>query len=148
MFKKVCRLALAASVSLSCGLLIFATIVGLSGIPVFEPGFHELPVETKVDRARSNVIDATAALSRFIQQHGYAPQSVRALYKPVNYGSVSEGWFDPFSYRPIRRQFWPLRMLNSPSTITIYSVGPDGTDQFTSIAYDPTNGIISIGDIW
>jgi len=32
--------------------------------------------------------------------------------------------------------------------VVVYSVGPDKTDDGAKIAYDPTNGLVSKGDIW
>jgi len=48
--------------------------------------------------------------------------------------SVSRG--DPFSGEPLKMQDG-----------IVYSIGPDGEDNFCSIIYDPTNGTGSPGDI-
>ncbi|MEN6625998.1 MAG: hypothetical protein ABFD69_07220 [Candidatus Sumerlaeia bacterium] len=51
-------------------------------------------------------------------------------------------WRDPFTGKP-------LRVINGTSnTLTIYSLGPDAVDQRCRVTYDPTNGIISPGDVW
>lgn len=48
---------------------------------------------------------------------------------------------DPFANEP-------LKTVQADDEITIYSVGPDRTDQRASVRYDPTNGTLSAGDIW
>lgn len=49
-------------------------------------------------------------------------------------------WRDPFSNKA-------LKTLETTSTLTIYSVGPDVQDQRAAIEYDPTNGVMSGGDL-
>lgn len=42
-----------------------------------------------------------------------------------------------------------LKIINPPDIdFTVYSIGPDKKDDITDIAYDPTNGTISPGDIF
>jgi hypothetical protein len=41
----------------------------------------------------------------------------------------------------------PLRYFSTPDAFTVYSVGPDRKDDRATLAYDPTNGTVSSGDI-
>lgn len=55
-------------------------------------------------------------------------------------GESAEPRVDPFSGKPLKR-------IHGAGDVTIYSVGPDREDQHATIAYDPTNGTRSAGDI-
>lgn len=48
---------------------------------------------------------------------------------------------DPFSEKPF---LWAMDAAGKP---TAYSVGPDFKDDAAKITYDPTNGMVSVGDI-
>lgn len=49
-------------------------------------------------------------------------------------------WRDPFTERPLQH--------NAPTTPTlVWSLGPDLADQHGQVAYDPTNGALSAGDL-
>jgi hypothetical protein len=41
-----------------------------------------------------------------------------------------------------------MRLLSTSDSLICYSIGPDKNDNNATITYDPTNGTISIGDIW
>jgi len=42
----------------------------------------------------------------------------------------------------------PSKIIGDGDERIVYSVGPDGIDDQAKIAYDPTNGSVSAGDIW
>ena len=42
----------------------------------------------------------------------------------------------------------PYRLKDASPAVWVYSIGPDRLDQKGEILYDPTNGMVSIGDIW
>jgi len=41
-----------------------------------------------------------------------------------------------------------MRSLSTTDSLICYSLGPDKRDNRATVAYDPTNGTISVGDIW
>ncbi|MCE5229709.1 DUF1380 domain-containing protein [bacterium] len=53
---------------------------------------------------------------------------------------AAEPQTDPFNNEP-------LKTVSGDKSITIYSIGPDKVDQHAAIAYDPTNGTLSAGDM-
>ncbi len=87
------------------------------------PNHMECMVRTATNLARLRV--CLAALDRTIAVEGAAPTPPR----------------DPFADGP-------LRELDEPAGTVIYSLGPDRADQRAAIAYDPTNGTTSPGDIF
>jgi hypothetical protein len=62
---------------------------------------------------------------------------------PTNHGElINQPARDPFS-----EQGNPLKIISTPEEVVVYSIGPDLLDQEAQIAYDPTNGSISEGDV-
>ena len=75
-----------------------------------------------------------------------------AKYRLVTQGSFpkSADQFAPFLPQgPPKDPFGdgPLKFLSTTDSLTCYSIGPDKNDNRATIAYDPTNGTISGGDI-
>lgn len=52
----------------------------------------------------------------------------------------SEEFFDPYTRRALL-----LRQVDG--VVYVYSVGPDRADDHAEILYDPTNGVVSKGDL-
>lgn len=107
-----------------------------------------LPTEVRSDpreaEARANVVDGRFELIR---------SATAAKYRLVAQGKFpnSNGEFGPFLPQgPPRDPFsdGPMRFLSATDSLICYSIGPDRSDNNTTITYDPTNGTISAGDIW
>jgi len=65
---------------------------------------------------------------------------------PSDFGPLLSEGADP---DPFTNFALPLRILQYPDRpFVVYSVGPDREDQLAEIAYDPTNGTISRGDLF
>jgi hypothetical protein len=79
---------------------------------------------------------ATAAKQRLVMQ-GEFPKSAKQFGPLLPDGPPK----DPFGDGP-------LKFLSTTDSLTCYSIGPDKSDDRATVAYDPTNGTISPGDIW
>jgi len=79
---------------------------------------------------------ATAAKYRLVSQGGF-PKSNDQFGPFLPQGPPR----DPFSDGP-------MRLLSTSDSLICYSIGPDKNDNNATITYDPTNGTISVGDIW
>ena len=125
------------------------------------PSTYDLDTEDGVRGAFSQAsIDlrstATALESHYIDHNTY-PTETRALTTPIAY--LSKELTDVFDrdHGPIRLSVFNAEEYSGAtegadgrplySAYRIWSVGPDREDQQGDIIYDPTNGLVSGGDI-
>ena len=82
------------------------------------------------------ILETAAATKLYELKEGKLPTSPQELVPTY----ISELPIDTFTKNPII-----LKSLGQ--SFTIYSYGPDTTDDNGQIKYDPTNGIMSRGDL-
>jgi hypothetical protein len=113
-----------------------------------ESGISQLPIPKRVGMALSathNVADATKKYLHHKQ--GEVPPQIGDV---LGYANRPSGWRDVFTYNEASssvEHFRPLGFIIRDRSVDIYSIGPDGVDNSALLAYDPTNGICSSGDI-
>ena len=106
------------------------------------PRVHYHDVEHQMIATRESLRIAGLALETYHTDNGRYPASLEELTSPNKYtGTVP---IDPFSDKGETLRY----IVNSDgSECVIYSVGPDGVDTQGVDVYDPSNGLISEGDI-
>jgi hypothetical protein len=109
---------------------------------------QRLPAKVRSDpreaEVQPNVVDSKFELVR---------AATAAKYRVVSTGEFpkSNGEFGPFlPLGPPKDPFGdgPMRFLPTTDSLICYSIGPDRRDDHARIEYDPTNGTISVGDLW
>lgn len=100
----------------------------------------EPDVRRRTSRMRVALLREAAAARQHLLATGEFPASAQDVAL-LEEGGRSPDLFDPAN-APVR---WTLA---SPDELRVYTLGPDGTDGGTAVAYDPTNGTRSAGDIW
>ena len=140
---------------LVCGWLLAANAV---------PGFLAAQVQSKVSRVRSDMRSMATAIETYYIDHNTYPVSLplaapSGITTPIAYNSSH--FLDPFA--PTLGD--TLRYHTTGDGWIIWSAGPDAvygldwkvynTEEeqpsdilLTQYTYDPTNGTISVGDIW
>jgi beta-lactamase regulating signal transducer with metallopeptidase domain len=100
-------------------------------------------VRSGYERANSDLFKIEMAVKLYFKEKKRYTADPSSLTTPIAY-VFSEIPLDPFD-----KQQSPLRLkLNEKGNKwKAYSVGPDKTDNHALILYDPTNGIVSRGDI-
>ena len=100
-------------------------------------------VRTSYERTRGVLFTMEVGLKRYFKEHKRYPGEASALTTPISY-FMRKIAIDPFSKEqsPVR-----LKVNKKGKKYKAYSIGPDQTDNLGMILYDPTNGIISRGDI-
>jgi|GEM_PF-1393735 len=112
----------------------------MSGIldPVFyniaRPNFSEMGTRDRVSRAKFDLLRIHTAWKLFTLEKGEEPKTLEDLCPEY----LPEPLIDHFS-----KAGEILRIDPFP-----YSIGPDQIDQKTNIFYDPTNGTLSLGDVF
>ena len=154
-------------------LLIVVAIIGiLAAIAV--PNFLNAQIRAKVVKTKSNQRVVALAIDRFFMDnnkyigstgHGDGFRSWPKLLEPVPYLESMEPLRDPFYAKEIpakQDQYFELSEAKKPGSdmvsYCIESMGPDRADSIstpnygnpsgTFIAYMPSNGIMSTGDIF
>ena len=89
-----------------------------------------------VGEAKSRLLSAAAAARYGLLKQGRFPQN-QADFAPLEPNGPPP---DPFSDIP-------LRFIPRKESLFIYSLGPDEKDNKAAFSYDPTNGILSPGDL-
>jgi hypothetical protein len=109
-------------------------IMGASGVTT-----QTVEVSTRQDvtQAKAELLrSAMASRLLYLEQHRFAASqaelAARLAVEPL----------DPFLNRPLK-----ILVAAGNTSTTLYSLGPDKTDQHAQIEYDPTNGTISAGDV-
>lgn len=102
------------------------------------PGADMVEAETRlgVANARFELVRMVAAARRHLLSDKDFPTSAGDFAPFLPDGPPA----DPFTSAP-------LRYTRSGEDLLCYSVGPDAIDQQATIAYDPTNGSLSAGDL-
>ncbi|MBI1293273.1 hypothetical protein GC173_18870 [bacterium] len=115
--------------------------VGMSEPAPRDSDHTEVSVRTKTVFAKWGLLHSGVAVRHEVLRTGSFPGSTSALGSLMPQGADA----DPFDKSGARLR----SAINSPNgpTATLYSVGPDERDGFGRIEYDPTNGIVSSGDI-
>jgi len=94
-----------------------------------------------VEETRAALRCFEVAANAYLVDNNHHPLNMRGLTTPVAY--ITHILPDPFAPgEPIK-----MSLSGDSKEAIYYSVGPDGIDQKGSLTYDPTNGIISPGDI-
>jgi len=136
-----------AKTGITLGVLFFLSFVLL----VPETGFP--PTRVKVSRVKAEQASlATALEAYYIDNNHYPLPDYDGRGKPIipktlttPYAYITSLFHDPFNTNGHGLYGYSL---DTNHRWTIYSFGPDNVDNNWSIAYDPTNGITSEGDIW
>jgi hypothetical protein len=111
---------------------------------------YDSPIADRIEMQTVSVEDALMASMSYYQDNQALPSSIDDLIEPKQYLRSPESWWDGFA--PLRsyiivRRLQPLHFLLFGRHLIIYSFGPDGRDDHGAIRYDPTNGLVSKGDI-
>lgn len=134
------------------GLVIIALVGLTAGL-----GLHQASAEETNSPLKKDVADLTARANKALKATSYAvynyatdtrtfPASVADLIAK-NKGDRAE-MMDPFTGREGKTtDTLKLAYPDDYSKVLVYSVGPDGIDDRAAVAYDPTNGTMSTGDI-
>jgi len=105
------------------------------------PNFLEAQTRAKVSRARSDMRSLQIALESYnVDQNRYPPTLTPCLTTPITY--ITSVPKDPFS-----PQDNPIQYELNGKVWKLWSVGPDHQDDHAALAFDPTNGTNSRGDI-
>ena len=101
------------------------------------PNFREFEVRQKSGDARFAILRTAVAARYHLLTAGAFPKS------PAEFGPLLPGGplADCFATSA------PLRFVAKPDGFYIYTIGPDERDDAGAIAYDPTNGSASRGDL-
>ncbi|MCX7765692.1 MAG: hypothetical protein N2246_03175, partial [Candidatus Sumerlaeia bacterium] len=91
----------------------------------------------KVSVAKYQLLKVATAARQHLLKHDAFPKEDKELLSYFPDGLAK----DPFSQHP-------LKYLSGADSFTCYSIGPDETDDKAKIAYDPSNGTVSGGDIF
>jgi hypothetical protein len=103
---------------------------------ITQPNFDEAYVRDHNAQASEGLLQLETARRIYAIEHGAAPKSLAALTpEPLAKLPV-----DPFAPKGAT--------FNLSSGGAIYSIGPDGRNDAARVAYDPTNGVVSPGDIF
>ncbi len=116
-------------------------------------------VRERVSRVNADLRSMHTAMESYRVDYDRYPLNLTGLTTPVSY--LSSFFQDPFpstnggpSLPEEHPDFWfgsenTLKLGISPEerVLVIYSSGPDGLDDGGLVAYDPTNGVFSSGDI-
>lgn len=105
-------------------------------LPLSETGDQEFRVRHSVSAARFQLVRMTLAVRWHQMATGQLPLSASQI-APLFPAGIP---LDPFTSAP-------LRVEAGQEGVNLYSLGPDRTDQFAGVDYDPTNGTLSAGDI-
>lgn len=95
----------------------------------------------KGGRVRAELQRLSLAIEEYRVDHGSYPAHLHQITTPNAYTSAVAG--DPFG--PSNQ--WHLQWESRPDAYRLWSLGPDGDNDGMQILYDPTNGILSEGDI-
>ncbi len=104
----------------------------------YQTSMKDFPVRHKGSQALIAVLHSTVALRFEYLKSGKYPALDQVKFELLTEGLDS----DPFS-----SDGSSLRIRNREESLVIYSVGPNGEDDQGAFDYDPTNGVISPGDI-
>lgn len=105
------------------------------------PQLSEEQIRQNVSRVKADLRTmATANEAYFFDNKAYT-DNLPSLTTPVCY--ITSIPNDPFSPTTASLKFGYPTL----SKLAIYSVGPDGMDNFAQFDYDPTNGSVSTGDV-
>lgn len=94
-------------------------------------------VRDEVSVAKYQLLKVAAAARHHLLTHNTFPDEDKKFLPYLPDGLPR----DPFSSQP-------LKYLSGADLFTCYSIGPDETDDKAAIAYDPSNGSVSSGDIF
>lgn len=101
-------------------------------------GYLDLSITNVLeDIAKFRLLQSAVAARHCLLKNGAFPKD-EAGFAPLLSNGLPD---DPFGDGP-------LEFASAPDSITIYSHGPDEDDDHISVEYDPTNGVISNGDIF
>lgn len=103
---------------------------------ILDQNMPEAVTRQQVSNTRFQLVRMGAAARYHQLASGVLPGNAREFSPPLASGLPA----DPFTSAP-------LRMAPAPAGIVCYSVGPDRLDDGGAIAYDPSNGTLSRGDI-
>ena len=101
-----------------------------------QPNLLEVETRWRASNVRFQLVRMSAAARARLLSSGKLPASGSEFAPLLPDGPPA----DPFTSDP-------LKWISEPDAITCYSVGPDQRDDRASIAYDPTNGTMSPGDL-
>ena len=127
------------------------------------PQRTEEEIKSNVSRARADLRTLHTAIESYKVDWNYYPAHLPAITTPISYvtqmpADVFEKPLGPGEEIP-SRYFADKSLMGMPGVLKLavppqdpirfvaYSVGPDGVDDGAMIEYDPTNGIISSGDV-
>lgn len=97
----------------------------------------------KLDITQARLKATASALESFYDDYNRYPEILEELTPPASYlDAIPE---DPFSENGSKPIYYSVNQTKD--AYVLYSVGPDGIDGLGSIAYDPSNGTTSAGDI-
>lgn len=124
--------------------------------------FFENDVRSRVSRAQSDLLSLHTGLETYRIDHDVYPQRLEQLTTPIAY--LTGMLPDPFASEDYRAQrtvagiplpddpptdgYLQMRYIHELRSLRIYSVGPDGMDGGATVPYDPTNGVLSAGEIF
>lgn len=103
-------------------------------------------MESNVTRVSADLRCVSVALEAYMVDWNVYADNLSKLSTPVAY--ITSIPKDPFAPGAEQGQVVPLNYLKKDDKVYIYSYGPDKDDDNCEIAYDPTNGMDSNGDIF
>jgi len=140
-------------------ILAIATLAAAAGVATRRSpaSQSESEIRERVSRARSDMRSMDTAIQSYMIDYYMPPRRTSGLTTPVAY--LTSIFSDPFADvfdggpPPTNIQWFAppdgtLRYgMGREDAVVVYSIGPDGVDSGGEPAYDPTNGIVSGGDI-
>lgn len=125
---------------------------------IVAPNFLEANIRSKVSRSRADMRSLAVALESYYVDYNVYPAKYSQVTTPVAYMTMIPA--DPFAPTPGD----PHKFASKGEGWIIWGCGPDQvfqitpedyddastspTDRLYQLSYDPTNGMVSYGDIW
>jgi beta-lactamase regulating signal transducer with metallopeptidase domain/tetratricopeptide (TPR) repeat protein len=107
-------------------------------IKISFPNFNEADVRITITFSSNRETRITVALELFKSGNGHFPASLSELVPK---------YFDNLPVDPFSGKIFMYNLSEKGDSYTLYSLGPDITDNDAKTLYDPTNGTISSGDL-
>ncbi len=147
-------------------LIVVAIVAILAAIAL--PNFLEAQMRAKIARVHSDMRSVAVALEAYHTDHPeYPPSANPPSWQPPTQTwrlSTPVAYLTAIPHDPFIRSTPPV-MLGGPFGIfgdylhyvdqavldqywLLFSYGPDGDMEFSELHYDPTNGVVSDGDIY
>ncbi|MDX1972712.1 MAG: hypothetical protein SFY68_09295, partial [Candidatus Sumerlaeia bacterium] len=145
------------------GALVLSAFALLAVAQQTAPQRTEEEIKSNVSRTMADLRTLHTALESYKVDWNYYPAHLPAITTPISYvtqmpADVFEKPLGPGEEIPAR-YFSDQHLMGMPGVLKLavppqepirfvaYSIGPDGLDDGAMIEYDPTNGIISSGDV-